>query len=129
MKSITINDIKYNVGDTVYLVVNGEPTIKNVDNFKKCEITSITNAGYIHVKVLFPLVMYMPYDVKVNKDGTSGKFTIMPYSDDFEQKLNALRQNKTYIQNTFRRLKLVTKLSYEKAQKLNALLDEFGVDK
>ena len=138
MKSIMINDIVYSVGDEVYLVKSGTDLSKvGVSNYKKCidkvTITKITSSGYIYVKENAKFTC----EFKLNKDGSYGecdRFSdrrrfLTPYSEEIENIFNRCEMEHNYIQNIFKRLKLVKSLSYTNAQKINSFLDEIGIDK
>lgn len=135
MKSIMINDIIYSVGDEVYLIKNNIDIHKiGVGNYQKCInkvfITKITSAGYVYVKSNDKFTC----EIKLDKNGSwgtydSSKRVLTPYNEEIENILNRCEMEHNYIQNTFKRMKLVTKLSYDKAEKINSLLDEIGIDK
>lgn len=134
MKSIAINDVVYSVGDEVYLIKDGVNLSKvGVGNYKeyinKVVITKITSSGYVYVKGSSKFAC----EFKLNKDGSYGiyntKRVLTPYSEEIENILNKCKMKHDYIQNTFKRLKLMKSLSYTNAQKMNVVLDEIGIDK
>ena len=134
MKSMAINDIVYSVGDEVYLIKDGVDLSKiGVGNYKeyinKVIITKITSSGYVYVKDNSKFAC----EFKLNKDGSYTahypKRVLTPYSEEVEHILNRCEMEHDYIQNTFKRLKLLTSLSYTNAQKINVVLDEIGIDK
>lgn len=136
MKSIMINDVVYSVGDEAYLIKSDTDLSKiGVGNYKKCidkvTITKITSSGYVYVKRNAKFAC----EFKLNKDGSYDgaynltKRVLMPYSEEIEDILNECEMEHDYIQNTFQRLKLMKSLSYTNAQKINAVLDEIGIDK
>ena len=134
MKSIMINDVVYSVGDEAYLIKNDTDLSKiGVGNYRKCidkvTITKITSSGYVYVKE-----NNCTYDFKLNKDGSYGvndytRRVLTPYSEEIEDILHRCEIERNYIQNTFKRLKLIKSLSYTNAQKINVVLDEIGIDK
>ena len=135
MKSIAINDIVYSVGDEVYLIKDGVDLSKiRVGNYKeyitKCVITKITSSGYVYVKGTYN---NFACEFKLNKDGSYTahypKRVLMSYNEEIEDILNRCEMEHSYIQNTFQRLKLIKSLSYTNSQKINAVLDEIGIDK
>jgi hypothetical protein len=143
MKSIVINDVVYSVGDEAYLIKRDTDLSKvGVRNYKDCInkiiITKITSSGYVYVKGKAQFAT----EFKLNKDGSYGTYrcptypfstyplrVLTPYSEEIENILNRCEMKHNYIQNTFQRLKLITSLSYTNAQKINAVLDEIGIDK
>jgi hypothetical protein len=134
MKSIAINDVVYSVGDEVYLIKDGVDLSKiGVGNYKeyinKVIITKITSSGYVYVKGNAKFAC----EFKLNKDGSYTahypKRVLTPYSEEIENILNRCKIEHDYIQNTFKRLKLIKSLSYTNAQKINVVLDEIGIDK
>ncbi len=136
MKSITINDVVYSVGDEVFRVYNGfdisrlNNKTKNMVN--KCIITKITDAGYVYIKDVLPQrTIYGEYyhTERINKRGLGTGCYIIPYDSQLDEKLTQIYKKSEYIQSTFARLKKVQSLSYENAQKINAVLDEIGIDK
>ena len=136
MKSITINDVVYNVGDEIFRVYNGfdisrlNNKTKNMVN--KCIIEKITNSGYIYIKDIIPQrTIYGEYyhTERINKRGLGTGCYIIPYDSQLDDKLTQIYNKSAYIQTTFTRLKKVNTLSYDNAQKINALLDEIGIDK
>lgn len=143
MKCIMINDIVYSVGDEIFRVCNGfdisRLNINNKTMVNKCTIEKITDAGYIYVKDVIPhSTVYGPHSTvygeyyhteRINKQGFGKGCYIIPYDSQLDDKLTQIYNASTYIQNTFVRLKKVKSLSYDKAQKINALLDEIGIDK
>ena len=132
MKSISINNIVYSVGDEVYLIKSGTDLSKvGVGNYRKCidkvVITKITQSGYVYVKRNNRFAC----EFKLNKDGSYSydNSVITPYSEEIENTLNRCEMEHKYIQNVFNRLKLIKSLSYTNAQKINSLFDEIGIDK
>lgn len=130
MKSITINDVVYSVGDEVYLIKDGVNLSKvGVGNYKeyinKVVITKITSSGYVYVKGSSKFAC----EFKLNKDGSYGILVLTPYSEEIKNILNKCEMEHDYIQNIFKRLKLIKSLSYTNAQKINTVLDEIGIDK
>lgn len=142
MKSITINDVVYSVGDDIFIIPKDYPiNINTVEYCYKGTISKITPSGYVYVNIM---KCYKPYvhslfscsvtEERLNKDGTLGNKSyitriLSPYSSLVEDKINEIINMKEYIQNTFNRLKEIKKLSYNSVQKINALLDEIGIDK
>ena len=136
MKSIVINDIVYSVGDEIFRVCNGFD-IAHLNNrtktmVNKCIIQKITDAGYVYIKDVKPQsTVYGEYyhTERINKRGIGTGCYIIPYDSQLDDKLTQIYNMSAYIQNTFVRLKKVKTLSYDNAQKINAILDEIGIDK
>lgn len=136
MKSIAINDVVYSVGDEVFCVTNGFDVSRlnnhNKNMVNKCIIEKITDAGYVYTKDIMPQrTVYGSYyhTERINKKGLGNGCYIIPYNSQLDNKLTQIYNMSTYIQNTFTRLKKVKTLSYNNAQKINALLNEIGIDK
>lgn len=137
MKSITINDIVYSVGDEIFRVCNGfdisRLNIVNKKMVNKCIIEKITDAGYMYTKdVISQRTSYggeYNHIERIDKKGFGKGCYIIPYNSQLDDKLTQIYNNHTYIQNTFERLKKMKSLSYNDAQKINTLLDEIGIDK
>lgn len=136
MKSIMINDVVYSVGDEIFRVCNGfdvsRLNINNKTMVNKCIIEKITDAGYVYVRdTIMHRSPYGDYShtERINKQGIGEGCYIIPYDSQLDDNLTQMYNMSAYIQNTFARLKKIKSLSYDKAQKINALLDEIGIDK
>lgn len=145
MKSVVINGIEYHVGDKVYYYNTqheSEIDFNNL-NFKTIKyitcgvISKITQAGYIYVKHDNNAFYYS--DKRFDKNGEADKYyhfqnvyyknVLKLRNGDIDNAITKINEQKDYIQNTFKRLKDIHILTYDKAQKINTLLDEIGIDK
>lgn len=132
MKSITINNNTYAVGDTVFLVPSNGFRWANIGY--KCVVKKITPSGYVYVQTMLPKdtnsYCITTHECRIEKDGTYIKNLILtPYSEEYDKQFMETIEKKDYIQMTFKRLKLVKSLNYGNSVKINALLDEIGIDK
>ena len=128
MKSITINDVEYKVGDTVFLVPNCGASWKNPP--KRCVIEKITPSGYTYMRQNLPQIgAYETSEWRIDKNGEYKFYCIAPYTEELNTQLEGIVFKKAYIQTTFKRLKLVKTLNYDASVKINEVLDEIGIDK
>jgi len=135
MKSITINNNIYTVGDTVFLVPSKGFRWNNIGY--KCVVKKITPSGYIYVDTMLPQDTNgycVTHEYRIGKDGVYSirydeDLILTPYSEEYDKQFIDTIKKKDYIQMTFKRLKLVKTLNYNNSVKINSLLDEIGIDK
>lgn len=143
MKSIMVNGEEYHVGDKVYYYnTQHKPEIDfNNLNFKTIKyitcgvISKITQAGYIYVK---PENIPFYSEKRFDKNGEADRSyycdndscnVLKLRNGDVDNAITMVQEKQDCIQNTFKRLRSIHRLSYDNAQKINSLLDELGIDK